>query len=212
MVSRSACANSKTGITKDGSDSAISAACCSSTVRCEGARQIIPTASAPAAAAARASAAAVMPQILTLITARFYCRSRRPAGARIPNGARARRPPCLQGGKSGLRRAGCRVMPGRRKATESAAESRPPMARIARTGKGERVRQERTARPATGAARQTPSGARPNRGAAALLAQLRVGRLRASETAFPDAWSSTTESGLSARAPSVASWRRMRIY
>jgi hypothetical protein len=31
-------------------------------------------------------------------------------------------------------------------------------------GKGERVRQERTAPPATGAARQTPPGARPNRG------------------------------------------------
>ena len=33
-----------------------------------------------------------------------------------------------------------------------------------RPGKGERVRQERTAPPATGAARQTPPGARPNRG------------------------------------------------
>ncbi len=33
----------------------------------------------------------------------------------------------IVGGKSELRRAGCRVTPGRRKATESAAESRPPM-------------------------------------------------------------------------------------
>ena len=32
------------------------------------------------------------------------------------------------GGKSELRKAGCRVTPGRREATESAAESRPPMA------------------------------------------------------------------------------------
>ena len=36
------------------------------------------------------------------------------------------------GGKSELRRAGCRVTPGRRKATESAAESRPPMASLHR--------------------------------------------------------------------------------
>ena len=39
----------------------------------------------------------------------------------------------------------------------------PAMARVA-PGKGERVRQERTAPPATGAAWQTPPGARPNRG------------------------------------------------
>src|SRR5690606_32849994 len=32
------------------------------------------------------------------------------------------------GGKSGLHRAGCQVMPGGREPTESAAESRPPMA------------------------------------------------------------------------------------
>ena len=43
------------------------------------------------------------------------------------------------GGKSELRRAGCRVTPGRREATESATESRPPMAACG-TGKGERVR------------------------------------------------------------------------
>ena len=45
------------------------------------------------------------------------------------------------GGKSELRRAGCRVTPGRREATESATESRPPMAaraaqaRVKRCGK-----------------------------------------------------------------------------
>ena len=32
------------------------------------------------------------------------------------------------GGKSGLHRAGCQVTPGGREPTESAAESRPPMA------------------------------------------------------------------------------------
>ena len=44
-----------------------------------------------------------------------------------------------RGGKSGLRRAERRVTPGRREATESATESKPPMARK-RTGKVERVR------------------------------------------------------------------------
>lgn len=47
------------------------------------------------------------------------------------------------GGKSELRRTGRRVTPGRREAMESATESRPPMA-LRGTGKGERVRQERT--------------------------------------------------------------------
>ena len=42
---------------------------------------------------------------------------------------RRREPPgSPRGGKSELRKAGCRVTPGRREATESAAESRPPMA------------------------------------------------------------------------------------
>jgi len=44
---------------------------------------------------------------------------------------------------------------------ESATENRPPMVRKD-TGKGEKVRQERTASAVTQAARQTPSGARPN--------------------------------------------------
>src|SRR5690625_7297813 len=50
--------------------------------------------------------------------------------------------------------------------TESATESKPPMVGND-TGKGERVRQERTARLATSAARQTPPEARPNRDATA---------------------------------------------
>ncbi len=84
---------------------------------------------------------------------------------------------------------GCRVMPGEGAASppsgglvanlrESATESRPPcrgrfafhrapacVAEAAnRHGKGERVRQERTAPLATAVARQAPPGARPNRG------------------------------------------------
>ena len=42
-------------------------------------------------------------------------------------------------GKSGLHRARCQVTPGRREPTESATESRPPMAREG-SGKGETVR------------------------------------------------------------------------
>ena len=50
-----------------------------------------------------------------------------------------------RGGKSGLHRAECQVTPGGREPTESAAESRPPMASLSfiesdGTGKGERVR------------------------------------------------------------------------
>ncbi len=41
--------------------------------------------------------------------------------------------------------------------------NRPPKPARAKAGKGETVRQERTALPATEAARQTPPGARPNR-------------------------------------------------
>ena len=42
------------------------------------------------------------------------------------------------GGKSGPRRAGCRLTAGRREATESATESKPP--KPARDGKGEMAR------------------------------------------------------------------------
>ncbi len=65
----------------------------------------------------------------------------------------------------------CRLTAGGGDPRESATESKPPgfggralAARPRAPGKGERVRQERTAPPATGAARQTPPGARPNRG------------------------------------------------
>ena len=56
----------------------------------------------------------------------------------------------------------CRVTPGGGDPRESATESRPPTGRKTK-GKGERVRQERTADLATGTAWQTPPGARPNR-------------------------------------------------
>jgi hypothetical protein len=45
--------------------------------------------------------------------------------------------------------------------TESATENKPP--RPQGRGKGEKVRQELTARPVMAGARKTPSGARPNR-------------------------------------------------
>ena len=48
----------------------------------------------------------------------------------------------IGGGKSGLHWAGCQVTPGRREPMESATENIPPRLR----GKGEMVRQERTAR------------------------------------------------------------------
>src|SRR5690242_8000813 len=57
-----------------------------------------------------------------------------------------------------------RVTPAGGDPRESATESRPPML-ASRAGKGERVRQERTAGLVTGPAWQTPPGARPNRGA-----------------------------------------------
>lgn len=50
---------------------------------------------------------------------------------------------------------------------DSATESKPPERLLVmehKPGKGERVRQERTASPATAMAGQTPPGARPNRG------------------------------------------------
>ena len=86
----------------------------------------------------------------------------------------------------------CRVTPGggelRRTRRESATESRPPRLR---PGKGERVRQERTAGLATGAARQTPPGARPNRGGIWAWFRLvaRVGCLRGGATRPLEEWS-----------------------
>ena len=65
-----------------------------------------------------------------------------------------------------------------------------------RTGKGETVRQERTARWATKAARQTPPGARPNRDGAHVSAcragtgpVIRVGCWRRRATAVREEWS-----------------------
>ncbi len=68
-----------------------------------------------------------------------------------------------QGGKSGLHRAERQVTPGRREPTESAAESRPPMA-----PQGDQVRVKGCGKSAPRdwqqfVARQTPLGARPNR-------------------------------------------------
>ena len=65
-----------------------------------------------------------------------------------------------------------------------------------RTGKGETVRQERTARWATKAARQTPPGARPNRDGARISVRragtgpvIRVGCWRRRATAVREEWS-----------------------
>jgi hypothetical protein len=79
------------------------------------------------------------------------------------------------GGKSGLHRAGCWITSRRGDPTASATESRPP--RFERGGVRVKRWCKRPPAPlATGAARQTPSGARPNRGAIAWLALL-PGRL-----------------------------------
>src|SRR5437660_1905032 len=67
---------------------------------------------------------------------------------------------------------------------------------VRRAGKGETVGQEPTARPATEAARQTPPGARPNRGGTPGNRQrcfrvvARVGRARRSVTDVPEEWPS----------------------
>src|SRR5262249_9782981 len=61
----------------------------------------------------------------------------------------------------------CRITSGGRKPRESATENRPPPSPQGESGKGETVRQERTASAATSAARQTPLGATRKRGGAA---------------------------------------------
>ena len=69
------------------------------------------------------------------------------------------------------------------------------------SGKGETVGQEPTARPATEAARQTPPGARPNRGGMPGNRQrrfrvaARVGRTRRSATGVPEEWPSIALTG-----------------
>ena len=44
------------------------------------------------------------------------------------------------GGKSGLHRAECQVIPGGREPTESATENKPPVFTFVKAGKGEMVR------------------------------------------------------------------------
>jgi hypothetical protein len=84
---------------------------------------------------------------------------------------------------------------------ESATESKPPDAGRSgpSEGKGERVRQERTAPAATSAARQAPPGAKPNRSDARRLRAARglfvgpvarVGCSRRSATGVPEEWPS----------------------
>ena len=71
-------------------------------------------------------------------------------------------------GKSELHRAGCRLTAGRREATESATENKPPMAPAGSTGKGETVavRAHRPGGNDGGRANPTRSKAEQGRGAA----------------------------------------------
>ena len=102
-------------------------------------------------------------------------------------------------GKSGLHGTRCRVTPG---GSGKPGSGTVPQRRDRRwlwqqrTGKGETVRQERTARWATKAARQTPPGARPNRDGAHVSTcragtgpVIRVGCWRRRVTAVREEWS-----------------------
>ena len=82
----------------------------------------------------------------------------------------------------------CRVTPGRRFASEGQCHRKDSAG--LRAGKVERVRQERTAVLATGSARQTPPGARPNRGGIWAWFRLaaRVGCLRGGATRLLEEW------------------------
>ena len=91
------------------------------------------------------------------------------------------------GGKSELHRAGCRVTPGRRKATESGTENIPP------PESGDRFGLVRV----KWCGKSAPRGGRPSRqakphpeqgqiGAIGLLALPQVGRMRRLETTVPD--------------------------
>jgi hypothetical protein len=83
------------------------------------------------------------------------CHARRPGG-------RCRRQVAEESpGSTGMR---CRLTAGGGDPRESATENIPPVRPLGPAGKGEMVRQERTAPPVTGVAGQTPPGARPNRG------------------------------------------------
>ena len=109
-------------------------------------------------------------------------------------------------GSTGIR---CRLMAGGGDPRDSATENKPPAQPQGSASKGEMVRQERTARLATGAAGQTPPGARPNRGGRRhgtkphfapwprrrfrLVA--RVGRVRRAARRVPEEWSSRIAQG-----------------
>ena len=98
----------------------------------------------------------------------------------------------------------CRLTAGGGDPRDSATENKPPVQGPQfPAGKGETVRQERTAPLATGAAGQTPPGARPNRGGrranpaqAGRVPQghfrpaARVGRVRRAVRRVPEEWSS----------------------
>src|SRR4051812_13870163 len=120
--------------------------------------------------------------------------------ARRPLALAARRGLEESPGSTGIR---CRPTAGEGNLRESATESRPPIrfrCPLGPVGKGERVRQERTAPPATGAAWQTPPGARPNRGGrrrslgnvtrGRSRPATRVGRVRRAARRVPEEWSS----------------------
>jgi hypothetical protein len=125
---------------------------------------------------------------------------------------RVRRPDDRCRGNSGEESPGstetrCRVTPGGGNPRESATESSLPAGAGATrpAGEGERVRQERTAAPATAAARQTPPGARPSRDDGAALRRgagrfpgrvVRVGRARRLATGVPEEWSSHAPRGM----------------
>ena len=112
---------------------------------------------------------------------------------RWPDGRPACNSPLCRTSQSGCRRVTggeespgstetrCRITSGGGDPRESATENRPPAfvaPNGAKTGKGETVRQERTARTATDAARQAPPGARPNRDGVRLFPGCCPGRSR----------------------------------
>ena len=106
----------------------------------------------------------------------------------------------------------CRVTPGGPAQAGSGTVPQKADRLRLRPGKGERVRQERTAGPATGTAWQTPPGARPNRGGIWALFRLvaRVGCWRLSATAAREEWPHSPARGGQnpAYRPSGATWER----
>jgi hypothetical protein len=103
----------------------------------------------------------------------------------------------------------CRITSGGGDPRESATENKPPSALPGACGKGETVRQERTALTATPAARQTPPGAKPHRDGVERLPRkrqrfqdrcldpaVRVGCLKRRATGAPEEWPSRVSSQL----------------